>query len=103
MQQLFLRQRSDYQHEAPLVIILPNLVDSRAEFNELRKALDECPAYIGEPLYYSPLFRRAFRAEDDDKNVRDLLCANDSYIQWLTATLAGLDDLKPNPPKLFQL
>ena len=103
LQQLFLRQRSDYKHKVPLVIILPNLVDSRAEFNELRKALDECPAYIGEPLYYSPLFRRAFRAEDGDKNVRDLLCANDSYIQWLTTTLAGLDDLRPNPPKLFQL
>tara|TARA_A100000164_G_scaffold253924_1_gene226218 strand:- start:14 stop:790 length:777 start_codon:yes stop_codon:yes gene_type:complete len=103
LHQLFQRQRKDYDNEAPSVVILPNLVDSRAEFNELRQALDDCPAYIGQPLYYSPLFRRAFRAEDDDGNVRALLRSNDAYIEWLTTTLAQLDRLNPNPDKLFQL
>ena len=103
LQQLFQRQRKDYDNRIPLVIILPNLVDSRAEFNELRQALDDCPAYIGQPLYYSPLFRKAFRAEDDDGNVRALLRSNDTYIQWLTKTLTQLDELNPNPTKLFQL
>ena len=103
LQQLFQRQRKDYDNKIPLVIILPNLVDSREEFNELRQALDDCPAYIGQPLYYSPLFRRAFRAEDDDGNVRALLRSNDAYIEWLTTTMAELDRLHPNPVKLFQL
>lgn len=103
LQQLFQRQRKDYDNRTPVVIILPNLVDSRDEFNELRQALSDCPAYIGQPLYYSPLFRRAFRAEDDDGNVRALLQSNDAYIQWLTATLTQIDQLSPNPEKLFQL
>ena len=103
LQQLFERQRRAYEDTHPAIIILPNLVDSREEFNELRNTLADCKAFIGNPLYYSPLFRRAFREQDDDGNIRALLKNYGAYIRWLTNTFAQCSKLESNPEKLFQL
>jgi hypothetical protein len=78
-------------------------VDSRDEFNELRNTLADCQAFIGNPLYYSPLFRRAFREQDDDGNIKALLQNYDGYLRWLTRIFTDCGSLGPNPEKLFQL
>lgn len=103
LQQLFERQRRAYEDTYPTIIILPNLVDSRDEFNELRNTLADCQAFIGNPLYYSPLFRRAFREQDDDGNIKALLQNYDGYLRWLTRIFTDCGSLGPNPEKLFQL
>ncbi|MED5341769.1 MAG: ParA family protein [Pseudomonadota bacterium] len=103
LKQLFERQRRAYEDTHPAIVILPNLVDSREEFNELRNTLADCQAFIGNPLYYSPLFRKAFREQDDDGNIKALLQSYGAYIKWLTNTFAQCGELGPNPEKLFQL
>ena len=82
---------------------MPNIVDSREEFNELRNTLADCQAFIGNPLYCSPLFRKAFREQDDDANIKALLQSYGAYISWLTNTFVQCGELGPNPEKLFQL
>ena len=103
LQQLFQRQRQAYENRQPVVIILPNLVDSRAEFNDIRHALADVQAFIGNPLYYSTLFRKAFREQDDDGNIKALLRDYDGYIKWLTKTFIECEQLNTNPQQLFQL
>ncbi|MDA7852556.1 ParA family protein [Porticoccaceae bacterium] len=103
LDELFKSEAGISSGKPPSVVILPTMVDSRDEFNELRTVLAHAPAYLGKPLYYSPLFRRAFRAEANDKNVRDLLLESADYIQWLTHLFVHSHTIKQRPKKLFQL
>ena len=87
----------------PLAVILPSMIDHRDELNELRSVLAGMPVYFGKPLKYSPNFRRAFRAERDDSNVKILLKEHAAYSQWITDLFIHSDRLKLRPKKLFQL
>lgn len=87
----------------PALIILPNLVDSRDEFNELRFALQNERAYLGKPLYYSPAFRRAFREQRNDDNIRTIFKQAQPYTLWLTSLLTQSHRLEKRPKELFQL
>ena len=89
--------------KSPLAVILPSMIDHRDELNELRSVLAGMPVYFGKPLRYSPNFRRAFRAERDDSNVKILLREHSNYSKWITDLIIHSDRLKLRPKKLFQL
>ena len=95
----------EYRHTfaPPALIVLPNLVDSRDEFNELRHALAREQVYLGKPLYYSPAFRRAFREQRNDENIRIIFNQAQPYTLWLTSLLTQSHRLEKRPKKLFQL
>ncbi len=98
-------QTHEYRHmfPPPALVILPNLVDSRDEFNELRFALQKESAYLGKPLYYSPAFRRAFREQKNDDNIRIIFKQAQPYTLWLTSLLTQSHRLEKRPKELFQL
>jgi len=100
---LFGASGNRHRAASPALVILPNLVDSRDEFNELRHALSKEQAYLGKPLYYSPAFRRAFREERDDKNIRIIFNQTQPYTLWLTSLVTQSHRLDKKPEKLFQL
>ena len=87
----------------PAVVILPNMVDSREESNELRRIFSDQPIYFGEPLYFSKLFRKAFRDEFEDNNVKLLLRANQWYIDWITNLIFNSEKLRRPPAGFHQL
>ena len=87
----------------PALVVLPNLVDSREEFNELRHSLVKEQVYLGKPLYYSPAFRRAFREQRNDENIRTIFQQAQPYTLWLTSLLTQSHRLEKRPKKLFQL
>ena len=101
--ELFARQKSNVEGPPPPIVLLPNMVDSREEFNELRNHFTRHSVYFGKPLYYAPVFRRAFRSDENDASVAKLLRQAKPYIDWLTGLIRRADQL-PQPPKnLFQL
>ena len=103
LQGLFSRQQIHIDGPPPPIVLLPNMVDSREEFNELRNQFTRHSVYFGKPLYYAPTFRRAFRSDENDTSVAKLLQQAKPYIGWLTDLIARGDQL-PLPPKtLFQL
>jgi hypothetical protein len=59
--------------------------------------------FFGKPLYYAPIFRRAFRSDENDTSVAKLLRQAKPYIGWLTKLIRRADELPPSPNKLFQL
>ena len=100
---LFGRQKSNLDGPPPPVVLLPNMVDSRDEFNELRNHFASHAVYFGKPLYYAPVFRRAFRSDENDTSVATLLRQAKPYIAWLTKIIRRADELPQSPKKLFQL
>ena len=103
LHQLFEENQASNGPKPPPVVILPTMVDSREEFNEMRTAFSDVPAYFGRALYYSPLFRRAFRAEANDENVKMLLRESSDYTLWLTNLMIHSHQIHVQPNKLFQL
>ena len=103
LETLFGKHKTNLEGPPPPVVLLPNMVDSRDEFNELRNAFSEHSVYFGKPLYYSPVFRRAFRADEKDTSVGKLLRHARPYISWLTQLIKHSDTLPQPPTKLFQL
>jgi cellulose biosynthesis protein BcsQ len=103
LQELFSRQKSNIDGPAPPIVLLPNMVDSREEFNELRNHFTKHSVYFGKPLYYAPVFRRAFRSDENDTSVAKLLQQARPYIGWLTDLIARADQLPPPPKTLFKL
>ena len=79
------------------------MVDSREEFNELRNHFSSHKVFFGKPLYYAPIFRRAFRSDENDTSVAKLLRQAKPYIDWLTKLIRRADELPQKPKKLFQL
>ena len=86
-----------------MIVILPNMMDSREEYNELRQILADEPVYYGEPLYFSTAFRRAFRDEENDTNVKRLMLDSAEYVNWLTSLILNSEKLNGAEEKLFQL
>ena len=103
LQQLFSRQKGNMEGPPPPIVILPNMIDSRDEFNELRASLSGVSAYFGKPLYYSPVFRRAFREDENDTSVATLLKHAQPYIKWMTNLILKSEALPQPPGRLFQL
>ena len=101
--ELFDSDTENSPKKSPLAVILPSMIDHRDELNELRSVLSGMPVYFGKPLRYSPNFRRAFRAERDDNNVKILLREHSAYAKWITDLIIHSDRLKLRPKKLFQL
>ena len=79
------------------------MMDSRDEYNELRQLLAEEPVYYGEPLYFSTVFRRAFRDEENDTNVKRLMLDSADYVDWITSLILNCEKLNGAEAKLFQL
>jgi cellulose biosynthesis protein BcsQ len=100
---LFSRQKSNLEGPPPPIVLLPNMVDSRDEFNELRNHFSTYGVFFGKPLYYAPIFRRAFRSDENDTSVAKLLRQAKPYIGWLTKLIRRADELPRSPNKLFQL
>ena len=73
LRDLLIDRTSNFPRWASAIVILPNMMDSRDEYNELRQILADEPVYYGEPLYFSTVFRRAFRDEENDTNVKRLM------------------------------
>ena len=104
LQDLFDRRERQLSEEAsPAIVILPNMMDSREEYNELRHILADEPVYYGEPLYFSTVFRRAFRDEDNDTNVKRLMLKNAVYVAWITDLILNSESLNGAEAKLYQL
>ena len=100
---LFNRQKSNLEGPPPPIVLLPNMVDSRDEFNELRNHFSSHGVFFGKPLYYAPIFRRAFRSDENDTSVAKLLRQAKPYIGWLTKLIRKANELPPSTKKLFQL
>jgi cellulose biosynthesis protein BcsQ len=100
---LFSRQKSNIDGPPPPIVLLPNMVDSRQEFNELRNHFSSHAVFFGKPLYYAPIFRRAFRSDENDTSVAKLLRQAKPYIDWLTGLILRVDELPQQPKKLYQL
>lgn len=103
LKELFARQKSNLDGPPPPIVLLPNMVDSRDEFNELRNHFTKHTVYFGKPLYYAPVFRRAFRSDENDTSVAKMLRQAKPYIGWLTRLIRRADELPQTPKKLFQL
>ena len=103
LHRLFQTHENRRSFPPPALVILPNLVDSRDEFNELRFALQKESAYLGKPLYYSPAFRRAFREQRNDDNIKMIFKQAQPYTLWLTSLLTQSHRLEKRPKELFQL
>ncbi len=103
LRDLFSRQKNNLDEAPPPIILLPNMVDSRDEFNELRNNFSSHSVYFGKPLYYAPIFRRAFRSDENDTSVATLLRQAKPYIGWLTKLIRRAEELPKAPGKLFQL
>ncbi len=104
LKDLFYRQeRQVVEQGSPAIVILPNMMDSREEYNELRNLLADEPVYFGEPLYFSRLFRKAFRDEEKDKNVTRLLLDSAEYVNWITSLILNSEKLAGSEGKLYQL
>ncbi|MBK51957.1 MAG: hypothetical protein CMQ45_06190 [Gammaproteobacteria bacterium] len=101
LRHLFHSQRAQNSEAMqPAVVILPNMVDNRDEFNELRRIFSNEPVYFGEPLYFSRLFRKAFREEFEDNNVKRLLRINQWYVDWITNLIFNSEKLR-RPSTVF--
>ena len=59
------------------------------------------PVYYGEPLYFSTIFRRAFRDEENDTNVKRLMLDSVEYVNWITSLILNSDKLIGAEAKLF--
>ncbi len=104
LQDLFDRQDQQVSEAgSPAIVILPNMMDSREEYNELRQILADKPVYFGKPLYFSTLFRRAFRDEENDTNVKRLMLDSAEYVDWITSLILNGDTLNGAEEKLYQL
>ena len=88
---------------SPAIVILPNMMDSREEYNELRQILADEPVYYGVPLYFSTIFRRAFRDEDNDTNLKRLMLDSAEYVDWITSLILNSEKLNGTEAKLYQL
>ena len=71
--------------------------------HELRQILADEPVFYGEPLYFSTVFRRAFRDEENDINVKRLMLDNAEYVNWITSLIPNSENLNGVKAKLFQL
>ena len=104
LRDLFDRQNQQLSEVgSPSIVILPNMMDSREEYNELRQILADEPVYYGEPLYFSTVFRRAFRDEENDTNVKRLMLDSVEYVNWITTLILNSEKLNGADAKLFQL
>ena len=104
LRDLFDRQNQQLSEVgSPAIVILPNMMDSRDEYNELRQMLADEPVYYGEPLYFSTVFRRAFRDEENDRNVKRLMLDSAEYVNWITSLILNSEELNGAEAKLFQL
>ena len=104
LQDLFDRQDQQVSEAgSPAIVILPNMMDSREEYNELRQILATEPAYYGKPLYFSTVFRRAFRDEENDTNVKRLMLDSAGYVDWITSLILNGETLIGAEEKLYQL
>ena len=94
LRDLFDRQNQQLSEVgSPSIVILPNMMDSRDEYNELRQILADEPVYYGEPLYFSTIFRRAFRDEENDTNVKRLMLDSIEYVNWITSLILNSEKL----------
>lgn len=100
---MFARHGGIVDNKLPPIVVLPNMIDSRAEFNEVRASFADYDIYLGKPLYYSQVFRRAFRTDDQDVSVGKLLRHAKPYVQWITSLIRDAHSLPQPPHKLFQL
>ena len=96
-------KRSTDDKRLPAVVILPNMVDCRDDFNNVRHAFGAEPFLLGHPLYYAPIYRRAFRADEGDVSVKLLLKQAKPYLKWLVDVISNHDSLPRMPAKLYQL
>ena len=102
LQDLFDRQDQQLSElGSPAIVILPNMMDSREEYNELRQTLADEPVYYGEPLYFSTVFRRAFRDEENDTNVKRLMLDSVEYVNWITSLILNSEKLMARKQNSF--
>ena len=92
--------RQGYGEPRPPILLLPNVVDSGSEVAELRRAVNDAQAYFGRALPYNPLFRRAFRADFEDRSVLGLVQSQIKYIDWLLDVIQGSPMMDPLPKRL---
>lgn len=95
--------RREYGKRRPPILLLPNVVDSGIEVVELRRAMGDAHAYFGRPLLYNSLFRRAFRADFEDRSVLALVQSQIKYIDWLLNVIRSSPAMEPFPKRLRQI
>ena len=95
--------RREQGKRRPPILLLPNVVDSGIEVAELRRAMGASHAYFGKPLLYNPMFRKAFRADFEDRSVLALIQSQIKYVDWLLDVILSSPTMEPFPNRLREI
>ena len=60
-------------------------------------------AYFGKPLLYNPMFRKAFRADFEDRSVLALIQGQIKYVDWLLDVILSSPTMEPFPNRLREI
>ena len=85
------------------IVILPNQIEAREDFNEIRTTFTNAPVLLGQPIWYSKEIRRTFRQDFDDHTLISVLKMMQPYYDWMTDLLLGKTSVPFRNEKLFQI
>ena len=82
----------------PRVVVIPNLLDDRSEILQIYRSLKEFPCYLGQPIYYSKVFRSTFSYGISDHNVVKLMEVTREFGAWVVKIIndSGLTSMRPS-------
>ena len=87
----------------PKIIVLPNMIDTRSDFDVIRRNFIEYQIYLGRGLFFLNSIRRAFRRQGTDTNLHVIFEQSKDYWMWLTDLISGKENLLGKPDKVLQL
>lgn len=82
----------------PTVVVIPNLLDDRSEILQIYRTLKEFPCYLGQPIFYSKVFRSTFSYGISDHNVVKLMQTTKEFGGWVVKIINddGLTSIRPS-------
>ena len=87
----------------PTVVVIPNLLEDRAEILTIYRSLREFPCFLGHPIFYSKVFRTTFNYGISDHNVVDLLRITEDFGDWLVDLVCDPSLTSYTPSTLHQI
>ena len=85
------------------IVLIPNQIETREDFNEIRTTFTNAPILLGQPIWYSREIRRTFRADFDDHTLISVLKMMQPYYDWMVDLILGKKALPTRNEKLFQI
>jgi len=85
------------------IVLIPNQIETREDFNEIRTTFTNAPILLGQPIWYSKEIRRTFRPDFDDHTLISVLKMMQPYYDWMIDLILGKKALPSRNEKLFQI